>query len=218
MGRSQGEARRSWDRIITPRQLRWRARRPLDLDGLPVPGSVRYTPAMQSPTHNLTRRLLVLSLLLPVLLVAGPLHAQSPSRQAAASGDEAELLTLLDEFLAQAGLDDQEMHDRFWADDLVYTAASGDRFGKAAILQGLDPQASDPGAAQVRYWAEDAQVMLFGDTAVVAFRLMAETRSAPGAETVQEQFHNTGTFVRRNGEWRAVAWQATRIPATANPG
>jgi hypothetical protein len=25
-------------------------------------------------------------------------------------------------------------------------------------------------------------------------------------------YYNTGTFLRRDGEWRVVAWQATRIP------
>jgi len=30
------------------------------------------------------------------------------------------------------------------------------------------------------------------------------------AETVY--FRNTGTFLKRNGKWQAVAWQATRVP------
>jgi hypothetical protein len=25
-------------------------------------------------------------------------------------------------------------------------------------------------------------------------------------------YYNTGTFVNRNSQWQAVAWQATRIP------
>jgi hypothetical protein len=25
-------------------------------------------------------------------------------------------------------------------------------------------------------------------------------------------YWNTGTFVKRDGEWRVVAWQATKIP------
>ena len=104
------------------------------------------------------------------------------------------------------------MHERFWADDLIYTSSAGARFGKAEILAGLEDAASTAATVTARYWAEDAQIMLFGDTAVVAFRLMAETRSEPGAEPVSAQYFNTGTFVRRDGEWRAVAWQATRIP------
>jgi hypothetical protein len=27
------------------------------------------------------------------------------------------------------------------------------------------------------------------------------------------EYFNTGTFRKRDGEWRAVAWQATRIPS-----
>jgi hypothetical protein len=27
------------------------------------------------------------------------------------------------------------------------------------------------------------------------------------------QYFNTGTFLKRDGEWRALAWQATVIPA-----
>ncbi len=135
-----------------------------------------------------------------------------PASAQAVSGGEAELLTLLDEFLAQAGLNDRAMHQRFWAEDLVYTSSTGERFGKADIMRGLDDGVSEESALQVRYWAQDQQVLLFGDTAVVAFRLMAETRSGPGAEPSTAQLFNTGTFVRRDGEWRAVAWQATRIP------
>jgi hypothetical protein len=63
-----------------------------------------------------------------------------------------------------------------------------------------------------RYWAEDQQVMVMGDTAVVAFRLMAEIPGESGAVPAQLQFFNTGTFRLRDGQWQAVAWQATKIP------
>jgi len=32
------------------------------------------------------------------------------------------------------------------------------------------------------------------------------------AQPVVEHFLNTGTFVKRDGEWRVVAWQSTRVP------
>lgn len=127
------------------------------------------------------------------------------------SADEARLRALLDEFLAAASLDDRAMHERFWADDLVYTSSSGRRFGKAEILAGLEA-GTDTAEPPMRYWAEDAEVKLFGDTAVVTFRLVGEQRTRPGADPETAYYFNTGTFVRRDGEWRAVAWQATRIP------
>lgn len=138
-------------------------------------------------------------------------HAQDGDGQA---GDhDARLLALLDEFLAGASVNDRAVHERFWADDLVYTSSSGARFGKQAILDGIDAGAEAPPGPPVRYWAEEAQVMQFGDTAVVAFRLMREAQGESGAEPERNAYFNTGTFVLRDGAWRAVAWQATAIPS-----
>ena len=118
----------------------------------------------------------------------------------AAPSDEAALRALLDEFLAGASRDDPAVHERFWADDLVYTSSAGKRMGKADILRDVrEPSANEE--APVTYTAEDVQVRLYGKTAVVAFRLV----SAP------QQYLNTGTFVKRHGRWQAVAWQATKI-------
>ncbi|HWW74504.1 MAG TPA: hypothetical protein VNZ44_03860, partial [Pyrinomonadaceae bacterium] len=47
--------------------------------------------------------------------------------------DAAELTRLLNEFLAGAGRNDAAAHERFWAEDLVYTGSSGRRVGKADI-------------------------------------------------------------------------------------
>jgi hypothetical protein len=45
---------------------------------------------------------------------------------------------------------------------------------------------------------------------IVAFRLVGNTTHVDGkVETAQ--YRNTGTFLRRNGRWQAVAWQATKI-------
>ena len=71
-----------------------------------------------------------------------------------------------------------------------------------------DDQANEEPA--VVYSAEDVRIKLYGDTAVVAFRLLGTPRVEP--ENVL-QYLNTGTFVKRKGEWRVVAWQATVIPA-----
>jgi hypothetical protein len=122
--------------------------------------------------------------------------------------DEASLRGLLGEFLSR--VDETAMHDRFWDDALIYTSSSGARFGKADILEGMTQGADDEEAAAVRYWAEDVRVMLFGETAVVAFRLMSESGEGEAAE--QASYFNTGTFRRGADGWRVVAWQATRIP------
>ena len=141
--------------------------------------------------------------LLCIPLVVLPLIAN-------ASSDEETLTRMLNEFLAGASVNDIAAHERFWGDDLVYTSSSGHRFGKADIIVRNSPE--DEASAQgpsIAYSAEEIRIRLYGDTAVVAFRLIGNVQEEP-PELLQ--YFNTGTFVRQDGEWRVVAWQATVIP------
>ncbi|HEX5766428.1 MAG TPA: nuclear transport factor 2 family protein [Woeseiaceae bacterium] len=140
------------------------------------------------------------------LMLASAAHAQHAATAPAAE----ELTKLLTEFLDGASRNDVAAHDRFWADDLIYTRSSGVRTGKAEILENARSAPTTTAADSAEYSAEDIRIQQYGDTAVVAFRLVATTGSGP--ERVVEYFLNTGTFVARDGEWRAVAWQSTRVP------
>ena len=128
------------------------------------------------------------------------------------AADKAELQRLLNEFLAGAGRNDAAVHDRFWADDLIYTRSAGSRIGKAELMKGVRSapprKESDPVTV---YTGEDVRIQQYGDTAIVAFKLVGTTARADGSREVSE-FLNTGTFVKRKGSWRAVAWQATAVP------
>jgi ketosteroid isomerase-like protein len=127
--------------------------------------------------------------------------------------DAGELTKLLKDFLAGAGRNDSAMHDRFWADDLIYTSAKGRRKGKADIMRELREEGpAKPGDETNVYTAEDVRIQQYGDTAIVAFRLVATTEKA-GTKTIAN-YLNTGTFLKRNGKWQAVGWQATAIPNT----
>jgi ketosteroid isomerase-like protein len=99
---------------------------------------------------------------------------------------------------------------RFWDGDLVYTSSAGTRTNKTEILQGFAEQDGNSADAPA-YHAEDVDIRLYGDTAVVAFRLVAVAAKEPGG-AAEQHYLNTGTFIRREDGWRAVAWQATRIP------
>ena len=119
--------------------------------------------------------------------------------------DRAELTALLAEFLDGATRNDPAVHNKYWAEELIYTSSAGRRFGKAELMQGVNSRGELPAAEiSMRYSSEDLQILQYGDTAVVAFTLVGTSAQ----ETLR--FLNSGTFVKRNGKWQAVNWQATR--------
>lgn len=119
--------------------------------------------------------------------------------------DRADLTALLAEFLDGATRNDPAVHDKYWAEELIYTSSAGRRFGKAELMQGVNSRGELPAAEiNMRYSSEDLQILQYGDTAVVAFTLVGTSAQ----ETLR--FLNSGTFVKRKGKWQAVNWQATR--------
>ena len=130
------------------------------------------------------------------------------------ASDVDELTAILHEFLAAP--DEEHAHARFWAEDLVYSSSAGLRFGKADIMEGFsasdeaDDAAGEPPA--IIYTGEEVDVRVYGDTAVVAFKLVG-TPTDESDEGGILYYFNTGTFLKRDGVWKVVAWQATKIPA-----
>lgn len=112
-----------------------------------------------------------------------------------------EITSLLTEFLEK--VDQADMHDRFWAEDLVYTSSGGERFGKDKIMQGL--KGNNNPDNEITYSADKVEVKDFGNVAVLAFQLVAQT---PDGEV---RYWNSGTFVKRESRWKAVVWQATTV-------
>ena len=87
------------------------------------------------------------------------------------------------------------------ADDPIAKVESAEAWGEFCDLL---KQAGD-----VVLTAEDIRIRQYGDTAVVAFRLLGSPEDGSGKVM---EYLNTGTFLKRDAEWRVVAWQATIIP------
>jgi len=145
-----------------------------------------------------------------IVVALGPVAATAMRTQT--SGTQ-QVTALLREFMAGAGSGDRAIFDKFFADDVIYTRASGVVITKTSIMESLGkPSPASEGKSS--YSAEDITVHEYGDTVIVAFRLEGRTEHADGkVETAH--YRNTGTFVRRNGRWQAVAWQATKISEAA---
>lgn len=145
------------------------------------------------------RKLLLLTL---AALLATVARAEAPAA--------AEITQLLETFLAGASRNDVAVHERFWADDLIYTRSAGVRVGKAEILENARSGPTATAEEPTAYSAEDIRIQQYGDAAVLAFRLVGVTGSGEKATVVH--YLNTGTLIKREGQWRVVAWQSTRVP------
>jgi|SRR5436190_9994329 len=146
-------------------------------------------------------------ILIVAILLSGAALANEGS-----GGASAEITALLNEFLAH--VDDPAMHERFWADDLIYVSATGVVRTKAVILGAMrggdtpGTRGHQPGEPKSTYSAEEVKIRpLAADVAVLNFRLVQHERAEVN------HFRNSGTFVRRSGRWWVVSWQATREAA-----
>jgi len=146
----------------------------------------------------------ILSLTVLALTFVSIAHAQT-------APDAPELTRLLNEFLAGASRNDAAVHDRFWAEDVIYTGSAGKRRGKADIMHDVrSAPAPKPGDSTIVFTAEDIRIQQYGDTAIVAFRLVATTTTDGTVEIMK--YLNSGTFLKRKGTWQVVNWQSTRMP------
>jgi uncharacterized protein DUF4440 len=142
-----------------------------------------------------------------LIITALGLHAQTIR----VAPDAGELTSLLKEFLAGASRNDAAVHDRFWADDVIYTGSGGRRRGKAEIMRDVRAApARKAGDQTTTYSGEDIRIQQYGNTAVVAFRLVGTTENNGRIEVAN--FLNSGTFLKRKGKWQVVNWQATKMP------
>jgi hypothetical protein len=154
-------------------------------------------------THQFRR---VLIAILALMLATAP-----PARTTPVAPAASELTKLLEDFLAGASRNDAAMHDRFWAEDLIYTSSAGRRVGKADILKDVrSAPAPKPGDPKTTFSAADVRIQQYGNTAIVAFRLVGTTER--DGKTEVANYLNTGTFLKRDGRWQVVSWQATRLP------
>ena len=138
--------------------------------------------------------------------------SSSAAIQASAPRDQAtvtQLTAMLWQFLSDASAKNAAGFEKFFADDVLYTRAAGVLIPKRMIMRSVS-NAEQSEDAKVTYSADEIVIHTYGDVAVMAFRLTERTALSDG-RSEQANFRNTGTFLRRNGQWQAISWQSTRI-------
>lgn len=159
-------------------------------------------------------KLFAAAALLPAIssgLAAQPIPAPTARSIAANASDAAlsrQLIQMVRDFLADVPKGDRKVFDNFFADDVIYTRASGITVDKAEILKNIDVRAANQ--PQATFEGDGFTVHPYGNAAVVNFRLVMHDLADGKPVTVY--FRNTGSFLKRRGRWQVVAWQATRVP------
>lgn len=157
-------------------------------------------------------RLFAVAALLPLMATSVPAQSNKTAPPAAVAQNEdpvsQQLVQIVRDFLAAVPRGDPQVFNNFFADDVIYTRATGLTVDKSEIIRNIGVRAvNEP---QATYEADGFTVHPYGEMAVVNFRLILHNEKDGKQET--SYFRNTGTFLKRNGKWQVVAWQATKVP------
>lgn len=157
----------------------------------------------------------MLKKLAPLVLIAVllPLPGLGAPRTPGDAGTKERLTAMLRQFLVDAAQGNVAGFESFFADDVIYTRSAGVVTTKPEILKNV-ANLRPTTESKTTYSAEDVTVHDYGDTAIVAFQLVARTEHT-GGKIENSNYRNTGTFLRRNGRWQVVAWQSTKMPDAA---
>jgi ketosteroid isomerase-like protein len=156
-------------------------------------------------------RMFAVAALLPMMALAQN-NVQSNKAAGPQDATTQQVTQLVRDFLSNVPKNDPKVFQEFFADDVIYTRAVGVTVAKPDIIKNIDARAAvDP---QAKFEADDFTVHPYGEMAVVNFRLIAH--GVENGKPTTAYYRNTGTFLKRNGKWQAVAWQATKVPDAAS--
>jgi len=137
---------------------------------------------------------------LAVLVFGAAILAQTQSESV-----EQELIKLENEANDAWVKRDVEAYARLLADDYLTTEPDGVMMTKAQDLAQLKPDENTTTSAI----ADDFRVRVYGDAAVVTFRLTYKNQAKGKESTGQERF--TDVWIKRAGRWQCVSLHFSRI-------
>jgi hypothetical protein len=118
---------------------------------------------------------------------------------------EQEIRTIFKEWTEALVRNDSAVRGRIMADDFTLTAYDGQVINKAQILEAAKSSAYRIEAIN----PEDIKVRVYDDAAVLNGRVALTERI--NDKRVTSRIQVTQTWIKRQGQWQAVAEQATRI-------
>jgi uncharacterized protein (TIGR02246 family) len=125
---------------------------------------------------------------------------------ASAAVDEKHIQELEEEFQKAVVQGDVATFERLFADDFTHTSQDGTFRTRAVWLKGREQGKS----SYVSYGVDDRQIRIYGDTALVTGLAKPSWREKDGT-SASGQFRFLRVWVKRDGRWRAVAFQSTSV-------
>jgi hypothetical protein len=125
---------------------------------------------------------------------------------------EQELLRRSQELFDSLVTGNKEPWKKYYADDAIFFDEKGRNLDKAALVADISPL---PNGYSGKITVGKAASRIIGDTAVISYDI-DETETIFG-QNLSARYHETDTWLRRNGVWQIVATQVLRYyedPAT----
>jgi ketosteroid isomerase-like protein len=150
------------------------------------------------------KRILLLALL--TIATSSFTLAQMTDEKSAPKGKTEQELTKLEQDRAQATIKgDTAFIDQNTADDYTFINPRGALRTKAQLL-------ADFKSGEIKlegYDLDDLQVRVFGDTGVVTGRSTQKGKAY--GQDAAGQYRFTRVYVKKDGSWKSVAFQSTRV-------
>ena len=157
------------------------------------------------------RIVVILTLILALAsLAAGQAKGRRPVRGPQVSADQA-LKDLERQWMEGFKNRDEAVLNRVLADDFIFTDDEGQTFNKAQYVE-----AATKTIKVESYSLDDLTTRVYGDTGVVVGRWTG--KFTIDGKPSGGDFRFTDTFVKRQGRWRVIASQDTRIKGSAMAG
>lgn len=125
------------------------------------------------------------------------------SRQASITQDD--LVQWTQELVNSVATGDQKPWKKYFADDCLYFDERGRNMNKEALVADIAPL---PQGYAGSILVANAQSHIEGEMAVLSYDLN-ESETVYG-QTMKARYHETDTWMRRNGDWQIVAAQVLR--------
>jgi len=133
-------------------------------------------------------------------------HGMTAVEQTGKGGDVEQTVKALSEQLNQAALKgDTATYDKLVSPDYASIGIYGTVATKAEILENYKSGKTKFDSIEVL----DTKVRVYGDTALVSGT--SNVKGHPGTTDLSGQYRSVRVWIKRNGKWQSVYFQATRV-------